>query len=231
MIEMTNYLREAPWDRRNFGMDTYEVTSPEEEALKETDETPGHFTLKVDPMVNKKPILEHGFFYADTLITPVCKKDQLVTFTENQFGITRDGSFDTIVSFSEGAFKMGRYHRDFHVKTETAEQRYINWLRDLYEADQVMFLTYEGEIAAYYAYQDNSILLIGMDEKLRGKGLAKPLVSKACEVLFSYGHEDLKTSVSAINFPSMQMFYSLGFKMKQAVDVYHKWNADVSDGV
>lgn len=228
---MTKHLREAPWDRRNFGMDTYEVLSPAEEALQETDETTGHFTLKVDPMVNKKPILEHGFYYADTLITPVCKADQLQTFSNEQVGITREGSFAIITSISAGAFKVGRYHRDFNVKEETAEQRYINWLRDLYEAGQVMFLTYEGEIVAYYAYQDNRILLIGMDEKVRGKGLAKPLVSKACEVLFSYGHEELETSVSAINFPSMQMFYSLGFKMKRAVDVYHKWNIKMPDGV
>ena len=64
---MENYLQSTPWDKRSFIIDTYEVTSSSEEALKQTNNIEGHFTLKVDPLENTENLKKYGFYYADTL--------------------------------------------------------------------------------------------------------------------------------------------------------------------
>ncbi|MBM7553805.1 GNAT family N-acetyltransferase [Thalassobacillus pellis] len=228
---MMNYLRETPWDKRNFGIDTYELLSAEEEALAQTEQTTGHFTLKVDPWHNKKKLHDYGFYYMDTLIKPACPKQDLIDFRDDGITISSDGEFESIRGIAEEAFIHGRFHRDFNIQSELADLRYVNWLKDLYKKGNVFFLFYDGEVAAFFAYQENRILLIGMDKKFRGRGLSKPLVSMGCQSLFAKGHDTLITSVSAINFPSLQMFYSLGFKMKDAEEVYHKYNVHLPDGV
>ncbi|ASK62590.1 GNAT family N-acetyltransferase [Virgibacillus phasianinus] len=228
---MSNYLQETPWDKRNFNMNTYELTASTESALEETVDKQGHFTLKVNPLDNPEMLLKYGFYYMDTLIEPVCKKDDLRLFVRDGTSISTEYDPSEIIQIADEAFMHGRFHRDFNIPNDQADKRYVNWVKDLMEAKKVFSLLYEDQIAGFYAFEEDKVLLMGMKEEFRSKGLAKSFVSQGCFEQIKFGHSQLRTSISAANVASLNLFQSLGFKLKNTVDVYHKINRSAKVGI
>lgn len=222
-----NHLRETPWDKRNFNINTYELTSATEEALRETDRLTGHFTLKARPLENSEPFLRHGFYYVDTLIEPVCKKENLTMFEENGVRLSRDYDRKRILDIAEDVFTHGRFHRDFNIPDRMADKRYMNWVNDLLDSGKIMALTYDHDTAGFYGFEEDKVLLLGMREEYRSRGLAKAFTSLACKEQFQSGYDELRTSISAANVASLNLFYALGFRLRNTVDVYHKLNGEV----
>lgn len=229
---MENYLQPTPWDKRNFHVETYEVTSLTEEALKQTNETEGHFTLKTDPLANKENLRKYGFYYVDTLVEPVCKKEDLQVVEKEGIELSRTFPTDEIIAISGEAFSGGRFHRDPEIPNFMADNRYRNWVKDLIDEDKIIALYYQNELAGFYAYQNDKVLLLGIHEAFRGKGLTKAFTSLAVQEHFRFSElETIRTSISPSNLASLNLFLSLGFKMRGAVDIYHKLNGSLPVGV
>ncbi|UOQ92971.1 GNAT family N-acetyltransferase [Halobacillus shinanisalinarum] len=224
---MTHYLKETPWDKRTLNIDTYELASLDVEAFQETMDKEGHFTVKVDPFFDKKVLEEYGFYYADTLLEPKCKRGELKVFEKEGVSIDSNGDKQAILDIAEHAFVHGRFHRDFHIPNELADLRYVRWLEDLYDQNQVYFLYYQGDIAGFFGFENNKVLLLGISKELTGMGLARPFLTSGCLKMLSSGYDELITSVSAINLASLNLFQSIGFKLKGSVDVYHKLNGKI----
>lgn len=222
------HLRETPWDKRNFNINTYELTDASEEALRETDHYKGHFTIKINPLDNHEPLLRHGFYYVDTLIEPVCKRENLQVFQDHHVRIAKSYDPDEVLNIAEEAFTHGRFHRDFNIPDAMADNRYMNWVGDLQESDGIFALKYDGDTAGFYGFADDKVLLLGIRKDYRSKGLAKTFTSLACEEQFKFGYDALKTSISAANVASLNLFYALGFRLRSSLDVYHKLNVDVT---
>ncbi|MFG6147777.1 GNAT family N-acetyltransferase [Halobacillus sp. B23F22_1] len=220
-----HYLRPTPWDVRNFHIDTFEVMSLEEDALKQTDEREGHYTIKIDPFDNPKPLLEHGFYYVDTLIEPVCRQGNLNMFDQEGTTISTDFDRASILTIAEETFAHGRFHRDFNIPNEQADKRYMNWVSDLIDKKQIYALKCNEEIAGFYGFEKENVLLLGMSKNYRHKGLAKSFTSKACDKhMKESGLSELRTSISAANVASLNLFHTLGFRLESAKDIYHKLN-------
>ncbi|HLR40046.1 MAG TPA: GNAT family protein [Virgibacillus sp.] len=221
---MDKYLIPTPWDKRTFHIDTYELTDASEEALQATAENEGHFTLKVDPYHNPENIIKHGFYYMDSLTEPVCKKENLHKFNREGTAISQTYDRKTILQIAEETFMYGRFHLDFHIPDSLADRRYMRWVDDLIEADNVFSLLYKGETAGFYAFDKNKVLLLGIKKEFQGKGLTKSFASKGCKWQFDLGYDELYTSISPANVASLNLFISLGFRLRKTVDVYHKLN-------
>ncbi|HLS08441.1 GNAT family N-acetyltransferase [Lentibacillus sp.] len=222
-----NHLRETPWDKRNFNINTYELTSTAEEALRATDQHEGHYTLKVRPLENPEPFLRHGFYYVDTLIEPVCKKADLTIFEEDGITLSRGYDRDAILEIAEEVFTHGRFHRDFNIPNWMADKRYMNWVNDLLNSGKIIALKYGSDTAGFYGFDKDKVLLLGIHKDYRSRGLAKAFTSLACQEQFQSGYDELKTSISAANVTSLNLFYALGFRLHSTVDVYHKLNGEV----
>src|SRR5699024_4063401 len=134
--KMTTFLRQTPWDKRTFRIDTYELTASHEEALKESNKYDGHFTFKVDPLENPKNIIEHGFYYMDSLIEPVCSKADFRLAEREGLELTQDYNKKEILKIAEESFIHGRFHRDFYVPNKLADIRYMRWVEDLMEKSE-----------------------------------------------------------------------------------------------
>ncbi|TFJ94232.1 GNAT family N-acetyltransferase [Lentibacillus salicampi] len=222
-----SHLRETPWDKRNFNMNTYELTRADEATLRETDRSKGHFTLKTQPFENPRPFLEHGFYYVDTLIEPVCKKENLTVFEQEGISLSKDYDRDMILEIAQEVFTNGRFHRDFNIPDWQADKRYMNWVGDLMNDGKIIALKYGQGTAGFYGFDDEKVLLLGIREEYRSKGLAKGFTSLACKEQFQSGYSELRTSISAANVASLNLFYALGFRLRSTVDVYHKLNGEV----
>jgi RimJ/RimL family protein N-acetyltransferase len=232
MQMIDGYLQPTPWDKRNFHIQTYELSEASEDALKVTNETEGHFTLKVDPATNTEQLNRYGFYYVDTLLEPACKKENLKLFTKEGIRLSADFDKDDVLAIAGEAFKGGRFHRDYNIPDFMADQRYMNWVNDLIIKDLIVGLYFQDELAGFYGHVNNKVLLLAIKKEFRNKGLAKPFTSHAALDQFEQGeHEKLITSISPSNLTSLNLFLSLGFRPQGAVDVYHKLNGSLPVGV
>jgi len=215
------FLVKTPWDARAFGMDTYELREISEETLEKVRTMRGHFTVKTDPLASKQLLHAYGFYYCDTLLEPHCSVERFVSYEHGSVTLSTDVGLDELLAICHGAFEHGRYHRDFHITKEMADVRYDNWLKDLYAAGNCFALLYDGEVAGFFGVNGSKIVLHALAGRFKGKGLAKYFWSSACRKLFSQGHQELTSSVSASNVSVLNLYASLGFRFRNPCDVYH----------
>lgn len=220
---MTNTaIIETPWDKKVFGINTFEVLDYTEETLHQTQQS-GLYTLKLDPLSHKELAQQFGFYYCDTLITPECKPEQLQVFENDVFTFDCDTDIQEMLKICDCAFSHGRFHRDFNLSKKDADARYNQWLLDIFAKGSVFALRYQGNLGGFIAVYQNELQLHAISEKFRGRGYAKYWWSNVCQHLFLNGQDVIKSSVSSSNLPVVNLYASLGFKFVKAVDVYHKF--------
>ena len=221
-MNTVSLIKPTPWDTAVFNMPTWELTEYSEKALQQAAQTVGHYTLKVDPLADKRLLHEHGFYYCDTLIEPHCNAKRLRTAQHAETNISKVVDVERAIAISHGAFSHGRFHRDFNLPRAAADLRYDNWLRQLLEAQQVYGLYWQDELAGFIAYTGNDLVLHALSEKYRGKGLSKYWWSSVCSKLLINEHDTVKSSISATNLAVFKLYASLGFSFNNPRDVYHR---------
>lgn len=216
-------IEPAPWDARALGMEAFEVKRVTPEAMALVARTPGHYTAKVDPLASKRLLHESGFYYCDTLLEPRCARDELIEHPRAGIRVSSDVALARLQGLCHGAFSHDRFHRDFDVPAAGADARYDNWLAQMHAAGQVYGVSIDGDLAAFIALVGNRMVLHAVARSRRGEGLAKYLWSAACRHFFDEaGVPELESSISAANLAAVNLYASLGFRFRKAVDVYHR---------
>src|SRR5699024_3530269 len=82
---------------------------------------------------------------------------------------------------AKDTFIHGRFHRDFNVPNSLADIRYMRWVEDLMEEKNLFALLYNGELAGFYGFDEDKVLLLGIKKEFQGMGLAKPFTSLGCK--------------------------------------------------
>lgn len=215
-------IKPTPWDEAAFAMPTWELTEYSERALQQALKTDGHYTLKVNPLTDKRLLHEYGFYYCDTLIEPHCTAARLRSVQHPGASISKRIDVKDALAICHGAFAHGRFHRDFNLSKSAANLRYDNWLRQLMDEQHVYGLYWQGELAGFIGYSRNNLLLHALAEKYRGKGLSKYWWCAVCGELFATGNDEVKSSISASNLAVLNLYASLGFSFKEPQDIYHR---------
>lgn len=215
-------IKPTPWDTAAFGIPTWELIEYSKKALQQAAKTTGHFTLKVDPLVDKRLLHEYGFYYCDTLIEPHCDSTRLRVVRHPKSIISKDVDVEQVLAICHGAFSHGRFHRDFNLPKAAADQRYDNWLKQLLEKRQVYGLYWDGVLAGFIALSGNKLVLHALAEKYRGKGWSKYWWSSVCSELLETGHREVKSSISASNLAVLNLYASLGFTFRNPQDIYQR---------
>lgn len=215
-------FKTAPWDTAVFGISAYEISEPTPEALKSAMHLPGHYTVRVDPLASKQLLNDCGFYYCDTLIEPYCTEERFVPFDDNDVSMRKDCDLEALLRMCHGVFSHGRFHRDFNLEQAKANKRYDNWLTQLHVAGQVHGVFYRGALVGFIAVDGNKLVLHALADSMRGRGLAKSLWTPLCKTLFSSGHTEVTSSVSASNLAVVNLYARLGFSFRNPVDIYHR---------
>jgi len=219
---MTDDIRPSPWDASVFGINAFEIIQATEKNLSHAAATPGHYTIKTNPLTSKELLHRYGFYYADTLIEPFCSADHFIPH-ENHFATKNlNPLLEELLPICENTFEFGRFHRDFNLPAIRADQRYKQWLTQLHNENAVIGLLYENHLAGFIAHRHGKLLLHAMHPDYSGRGLAKYLWTPVCRQLFSEGESEICSSVSAANLRVINLYVSLGFRFRNAVDVYHR---------
>lgn len=214
-------VRFVPWDSLTFGIHSYEVLEYSAEALQQCLDNGGHYSLKVDPLADKKLLFEYGFYYCDTLLEPFCTENNLRIYEHTDTTISKLFDKNDLIEICNGVFEYGRYHRDFNLPKLCSNIRYNKWLEQLIDENNVYGLYWQGELAGFIGHQSNKLVLHALCEKFRGQGLSKYWWSLVCQELFANGNETLQSSISATNLAVLNLYSSLGFSFKNAKDIYH----------
>lgn len=214
-------IKATPWDSAVFGMPTWELLEYTEAALQQAMESSGHYTIKVNPLENKRLLHEYGFYYCDTLIEPHCNAARLRTVQHPDVSISKCLDIQDALAICHGAFAHGRFHRDFNLPQSAADLRYDNWLKQLIDEQHVYGLYWQGELAGFIGYHGNGLVLHAIAEQQRGKGRSKFWWSAVCNALLAVGNEEVHSSVSASNLAVVNLYASLGFIFKNPQDIYH----------
>lgn len=215
-------IKATPWDTAVFGMPTWELTEYSEKALQQAAQTAGHYTLKVDPLADKRLLHEHDFYYCDTLVEPHCNAARLRAVHHPEANISKNVDVEQALVICHGAFAHGRFHRDFNLAKAAADLRYDNWLKQLLEVQQVYGLYWQGVLAGFIGHNGNNLVLHALAEIYRGKGLSKYWWSAVCGELLTLGHDEVTSSISATNLAVINLYASLGFSFSNPQDIYHR---------
>jgi GNAT superfamily N-acetyltransferase len=215
-------IKATPWDTASFGMPTWELLEYSEVALQQAARTEGHHTIKVDPLADKRLLHEWGFYYCDTLIEPHCKATRLRAAQHPDATISKDVNTEEVREVCHSAFVHGRFHRDFNLSNAAADLRYDSWFNQLLEAHHVYGLYWQGVLAGFIGHNENNLVLHAVAEKYRGKGFSKYWWTAMCGELFTTGHQEVKSSISAANLAVLNLYSSLGFTFRNPQDVYHR---------
>jgi len=218
----TNSIQPTPWDTEAFGINCFEITNTSEKVLAHAANTPGHYSIKLDPLADKELLQRYGFYYTDTLIEPVCHSGQLIKHLNPECTFAINVNLDDLLPMCDSSFLHGRFHRDFNLTSRQADQRYKQWLKQIYHENEVFGLYYRKELAGFIAHNKGNLLLHTISSEFRGQRLAKSLWSSVCHHLFLNGISEIRSSVSAANLPVVNLYSSLGFRFQNSVDIYHK---------
>lgn len=215
------FIKKTVWDKKIFGIRTYEISVASKKAFKDMLKLKGHFTIKVDPRFPKKILHRYGFYYCDTLVEPYCSRENFKFAYDKKASLAMKPGIKDLLKISHGAF-FGRFHRDFNIGKKLADFRYDAWLTQLWRKRKVLGLCYRGRLIGFFAFSGNKILLHAIEKRYRGRGLAKYLWSAACRELFRKGYKEIYSSISAENLPALNLYSRLGFNFRSPLDVYHK---------
>ncbi|MBL4774714.1 MAG: GNAT family N-acetyltransferase [Mariprofundus sp.] len=215
-------FKPSPWDEAIFQVPCYEIIDPSETSLAQASSHVGHYTVKLDPLADKALLHRYGFYYADTLIEPSCKQDRLINHSHVDIAVVSDMPLHELLNMCDNSFVYGRFHRDFNLSKVQADQRYKQWLEQLYNNANVFGLLYKNNIAGFIACSEGKLMLHAMDVQFRGQGLAKFMWSAVIKILFEQGENEIRSSISASNLAALNLYSSLGFHFDQAQDIYHR---------
>nr|WP_315202818.1 GNAT family N-acetyltransferase [uncultured Albidiferax sp.] len=219
---LNELIKPTPWDAVVFGVPTWEVCEYSEKALQYASEISGHYTLKVDPLADKRLLQDYGFYYCDTLVEPHCNATRLRLVEHADATIDKDIDIERALAACHGAFLHGRFLRDFNLSRAAANLRYDNWLRQLFSAKKVYGLYWRDECAGFIACSENNLVLHAVSKDYQGKGMAKYWWSAVCKEVLAAGHHEIMSSISMTNLAVLNLYASLGFSFIKPVDVYHR---------
>jgi len=216
-------LTPAPWDQAALGYPAWELRAYSAAALAQADATPGHQSIKVDPLADKGLLHAHGFYYADTLLETQATPARLHPLAVPAgLAISRQFDQDAALAICHGAFAHGRFHRDFQVEPAAATLRYDNWLRQLIAAGQVYGLFAGGQLGGFIGYSGEMLVLHAIAPSHRGQGLAKYWWRLVIDALLAEGRSQVTSSISAANLAVLNLYASLGFAFRHPQDIYHR---------
>lgn len=219
---MNKKIRPTPWDAKVLGVKSYELNFPSERELRRSAALKGHVTVKLDPLASKKRLHALGFYYCDTLAEPVCSRERFISFPDPEVTVSSKAPLDALLGISHGAFRHGRFHRDFSVTRAQADRRYDNWLRQLHRTDRVLAVYHRKKLAGFVGVEKNKIVLNALGRSYRERGLGKRLMSAACRALFDRGYSNITSSISMAQSRAVNLYASLGFRFRRPDDVYHR---------
>lgn len=131
-----------------------------------------------------------------------------------------------IEEISKNSFIDDRFHVDPNCPYEIANQRFVNWVRDLYSDREVVFYTLSHKInpIGFMARKGFKLILAGFSKRYRNSGLGDFLWLSVMQDMLNQGLGKASTLISSNNTPVLNLYARLGFQFKHPEATFHYWS-------
>jgi dTDP-4-amino-4,6-dideoxy-D-galactose acyltransferase len=126
-----------------------------------------------------------------------------------------------------------RFKTDSNFTNNEYEKLYIEWIESsLSGSNAFEVLGVVDNIARILGFitlgrkgKDlGEIGLIAVSEKARGKGIGKALIKRSLNIFLDMEINTVQVVTQKRNLPAMALYNSVGFKIKESLNIYHFWN-------
>lgn len=129
---------------------------------------------------------------------------------------------------------FSRFKKDTNFRNNEYERLYLQWITNsITDKDKTHTLIYiiENKIVGLLTLSITNknlaeIGLVAVDENYRGRGIGKQLLIKAFMLSQELGVNDIQVVTQIENKPALKLYYSVGFSIKNIINIYHYWNYD-----
>lgn len=225
-----NKITSDEWLSNIVGKPVYELKTFETN-LKQNDFPTGELfiwsKIPVDNIDKLICLQKLGFYIVDTNVQfSLSNKINLKNKSHLRFAKSSDET--DIRALASNAFKFNRFNRDPNISNEIASKIKEEWTGNFFLGKRgkwMIVIEDNYKITGFLqliSKNQNTIVidLIAIDEKNRGKGLAKEMISYAYEnCLKKDGTIEVGTQIA--NTPSIRLYSKLSFHMNSASYVLH----------
>ena len=196
-----------------------------------------HLAVKIAADNNRlvNCFLGEGFYIVDSQVTFVIdvhlmgaelqKHNKNTTVSFHEIANEREKNF--ITTISKKAFTNDRFHSDFFLPKERANQYYMKWSNNCCEglSDKVYVLTMNDKLIGYITLsfeEKNAIVgLAAITPEFRGKGMFSELIKHTIGELFDSGKERLFYGTQLSNSPVLSTMRGVDGRVFRCNHVLH----------
>jgi len=238
---------DAKWERRNLGVEScieidIEDLDSDAIALKVIDQQIASYIVVKLPVARfdlLSKVETMGYHFIEASVNLVCgisslNIDSSIKRMEGKLSLDIMNNSDQENLFQEihkGMFTTDRVYLDTFFRKEAAFRRYEFWIKDEMERGGTLYkCLFNQEVIGFIlmkGYLDGSSipLLVGVYPKYKDWGLGCGLISKLKEVAVRETSRAISVIVSSNNIPVINIYTSLGFKIKNIKYVLIKHQA------
>ncbi|MCX7717166.1 MAG: GNAT family N-acetyltransferase [Candidatus Sumerlaeaceae bacterium] len=238
-------FREVPWETRNLGIPSFEL---QVEALRAT--TSAALSAQMDLLCRQHErffaqarlnqestdliprVQRAGFVFVEVIVTTAMPVPKAGTpFGPEGWTVDVVDRADAVAMaeirrIARESFVDDRFHRDPCCTHDLADKRFVLWIGDLEKNEKAVFYAgrLNGQIVGFVIRAAGHVPLMGFERACVGKGLGKAIMSS---VLADMQREDLPmltAEVSLNNLPSLNLFLSLGCRIRNPRATFHYWS-------
>lgn len=234
---------DAFWEKRNLGVDTVEFEiSPDDtpeaviDIIKNNEKEYNVIKAPSGRTELNYMMSELGYVYCETMFHLIHDLDlskvnsiQKRMASAVRYAVMDDNDIDMLFcEIGKGMFTTDRIALNPFFGIDCANTRYINWIRDeLSRGTPVYKMLYKNDTVGFFTFKkiDDGVyfpFLAGMYEKYIRSGLGINIVIKPIELAQEMNAKYNSTYVSSNNNSALMTHLSLGFQVKELINVFTK---------
>ena len=235
-----------PWDSALFGFPCWDVR-PGGEASSVLAEALSGFVAERKAegeclLVTKVPtrdvamgrvLAENGFYVVEAMLDITLPLARLTPSTAVARGAalrpaTTD-DLEAILDIAGSAFHDDRFHLDPTLPPEKADRRYRGWVERGFASGEPVFVyedTRRGRILGFYHIRELpnaavDLSLAAVHPSCQGSGIGALMYQAMLEECRQRGYQTAVTRIAINNLPVANLFFRLGFTIREAVLTFH----------
>lgn len=173
-----------------------------------------------------------GFYPVETMLEitlPLARLAPVATARGAALRPATADDLDAILEIAGSAFHDDRFHLDPALQSEKADQRYRGWVERGFASGEPVFVyedTRRGAILGFYHIRELpnatvDLSLAAVHPSCQGTGIGALMYQAVLEECRRRGQQTAVTRIAINNLPVANLFFRLGFTIREAVLTFH----------
>jgi hypothetical protein len=133
---------------------------------------------------------------------------------EIQIESATDMQMEKVLEIAESSFDISRFHSDSRFNGINVNLRYVNWIRDSLDSNNLWVVTLNGEVVSFFLTEkmgdETYWHLTAVNNRFKGKGFGRRSWVKMLELEHKIGQQSVRTRISLDNLKVLNLYSSLG---------------------